>query len=85
MKATQSSKKRTFCCAFQRKVPALSVSYILRTEIGFPGFSYSLHCSFFFGGFPFRILNIELAKPKKELRWRLQVVPNMGDLGSNRG
>ena len=32
--------------------------------------TYSLRCSSFLG-LPFRILNIELVKPKKELQWRL--------------
>ena len=34
--------------------------------------TYSLHCSSFLG-LPFRILSIQLVKPKKELQWRLQV------------
>ena len=32
--------------------------------------TYSLHCSSFLG-LPFRILNIDLVKPKKGLQWRL--------------
>ena len=46
-------------------VPAVGFGVLNRSDK-----TYSLHCNSFLG-LPFRILNIELVKPKKELQWRL--------------
>ena len=43
--------------------------------------TYRLHCSSVLGVTIYRILHVKLVRPKKELRWRLQVSSTMSEAG----